>query len=177
MTGSTVVRAATLDDLDQLAEVWHEAWHDAHAGIVPEELTRIRTLDNFRSRLPAMLPHVRVAVPAGDVVGLCAIREDELYQLFVARRARGSGAAVALIADAEMRLLETGITNAWLACAVGNERAARFYERNGWRRRGTMINPSQTERGTFPLDVWRYEKALGTTAPASRIPPRPPGRS
>lgn len=48
----------------------------------------------------------------------------------------------------------------WLACAIGNDRAARFYEKNGWRRAGTIINEADTERGPFPLEVWRYEKPL-----------------
>ena len=165
MTDSPLVRDATLGDFEQLADVWHEAWHDAHEAIVPRELTRIRTRDNFRSRLPAMLPNLRVAVPNGRIVGLCATREDELHQLFVARDARGSGAAAALIADAERRLREAGVKIAWLACAIGNGRAARFYERNGWQRVRTMTNLSETDRGTFSLDVWRYEKALGTNAP------------
>jgi hypothetical protein len=30
-----------------------------------------------------------------------------------------------LIADAEARLAEAGIATAWLACAIGNDRAAR----------------------------------------------------
>jgi len=119
-------------------------------------------LDNFRARLPAMLPQVRVAVSAGQVVGLCVIRDDEVHQLFVAPHARGSGAAVALIEDGEKRLLESGIKTAWLACAIGNDRAARFYERNGWRRVRTMINLSETDTGTFSLEVWRYEKRLST---------------
>lgn len=160
MTGSTHVRDATASDLDQMARVWHEAWHDAHAGIVPPELTRTRTWDNFRSRLPAMLPHARVAVSDGEVVGLCVLREDELHQLFVARHARGSGAAVTLIEDAERRLFERGFEIGWLACAIGNDRAARFYDRNGWRRVRATINLSETDEGTFPLEVWRYEKRL-----------------
>ena len=161
MTEPTLVRDAGLADVEQIAQVWHEAWHDGHAAIVPEELTRIRTLDNFRSRLPAMLPHLRVAEAGGEIVGLCSIREDELFQLFVARRARGKGAAAALIADAEQRLQQSGIRTAWLACAIGNDRAARFYERNGWRRVRTMVNLAETDRGAFSLEVWRYEKRLG----------------
>jgi len=50
---------------------------------------------------------------------------------------------------------------AWLACAIGNERAARFYEKCGWRRVGKMINPLDTPDGVLPLEVWRYEKRLG----------------
>jgi ribosomal protein S18 acetylase RimI-like enzyme len=39
--------------------------------------------------------------------------------------------AAALIADAEAMLAEHGVEMAWLACAVGNNRAARFYEKSG----------------------------------------------
>ena len=49
---------------------------------------------------------------------------------------------------------------AWLACAIGNDRAARFYEKCGWTRMGTMINEAETSRGPFSLEVWRYEKQL-----------------
>ena len=66
------------------------------------------------------------------------------------------------MADAEARLIRSGVETAWLACAIGNERAARFYEKSGWRRVGTMINDCETATGTFPLNVWRYEKSLRT---------------
>jgi len=47
---------------------------------------------------------------------------------------------------------------AWLACAIGNDRAARFYEKHGWHRAGVMVNQLETRNGIFPLDVWRHEK-------------------
>lgn len=93
-------------------------------------------------------------------MGFCLVRGDELYQLFVAAEARGTGAAAALVADAEARLAVAGVEVAWLACAIGNERAARFYEKCGWRRVGTMINPLDTPDGVLPLEVWRYERRL-----------------
>ena len=58
---------------------------------------------------------------------------------------------------------EAGVEIAWLACAIGNEPAARFYEKCGWRRAGIVINQLETLNGTFPLDVWRYEKRLHET--------------
>jgi hypothetical protein len=65
-----------------------------------------------------------------------------------------------LIADAEVRLAENGTAVAWLACAIGNLRAARFYEKSGWHQVGTMVSVLDTPNGPFPLEVWRYEKSL-----------------
>jgi ribosomal protein S18 acetylase RimI-like enzyme len=155
-----VVRAAEETELDALAKLWYEAWQDAHARIVPEELTRARTLESFRQRIRADLPNVRVVGPPGAPVGFCSVKGDELYQLFVSASARGSGVAVALIDDAESRLSKNGVDTAWLACAIGNDRAARFYEKRGWQLTGTVVNRLDTTAGTFPLEVWRYEKAL-----------------
>jgi ribosomal protein S18 acetylase RimI-like enzyme len=158
------VRAAQEGEIGHLARIWYDGWHDAHAKIVPAELTRLRTLESFRDRLQTALPNVRVVGPSGEPVGFSIVKGNELYQLFVASQSRGSGVAAALIADAEARLSESGVATAWLACAIGNERAAKFYEKCGWHRAGTMINYLETSRGKFPLEVWRYEKSL--TRPA-----------
>ena len=154
------IRAAEQSELDQLAQVWLDAWRDAHAQIVPAELARLRTLENFRERMQKELPNVRVAGSPGEPVGFCLVKDDELYQLFVAAKARGTGVAAALMADGEALLAQSGVETAWLACAIGNERAARFYEKCGWRRTGTMSNEAETSEGTFLLQVWRYEKKL-----------------
>lgn len=154
------VRTAETGDIDRLAQVWHDGWQDAHARIVPAELARLRSLESFRQRLEAALPSIRVMGPPGSPVGFCMVRGTELYQLYVAAQSRGSGIAAALIADAEARLAASGVETAWLACAIGNERAARFYEKCGWHRVGVMLNHAETAEGTFPLEVWRYEKSL-----------------
>lgn len=154
------VRAAAEAEILALAKIWYEGWHEAHAQIVPADLTRLRTPESFRERMQAALPDVRVASPPGEPVGFCIVKGDELYQLYVSAQSRGSGVAAALMADAEARLAEHGVKTAWLACAIGNERAARFYEKCGWRRAGTMVYSSETADGAFPLEVWRYEKSL-----------------
>jgi ribosomal protein S18 acetylase RimI-like enzyme len=153
------VRPAQAAEIDHLAKVWYDGWHDAHARILPAELTRIRTLESFRDRLQAALADVRVVGPFPTPVGFCIVKGEELYQLYVSAEARGSGVAAALMADAEARFAEKGVELAWLACAVGNDRAARFYEKRGWRRSGTVIYQPDAADG-MPLEVWRYEKRM-----------------
>ena len=157
------VRNAEAAEIDQLARIWYDAWQDAHAQILPAALTRIRTLESFRDRLEAALANTRVVGGRGDPVGFCIVHDGELYQLFVSARARGTGAAAALVADAEARLSAVGVETAWLACAIGNERAARFYEKCGWQRTGIVTSQLDTPDGIFPLQVWRYEKQLRRT--------------
>jgi len=122
--------------------------------------SRLRTLESFRDRLEAGRASVRVVGSPGAPLGFSMVKDDELYQLYISAQARGTGVAAALIADAEARIAATGFDTAWLACAIGNLRAARFYEKSGWRRVGTVVIDSETSSGSFPLDVWRYEKAL-----------------
>jgi len=60
---------------------------------------------------------------------------------------------------------DVDVNVAWLACAIGNDRAARFYEKCEWTRSGTIINNADTANGPFPLKVWRYEKSLIAAPP------------
>jgi len=154
------VRAAEQSEVGVLAKLWFDGWQDAHLKIVPAELARLRTLESLAGRMQAALSRVRVAGPRGAPVGFHMIKADELYQLYVSARARGTGVAAILMADAETRLAETGIERAWLGCAIGNDRAARFYEKCGWHRVGNVVERLETSSGEFPLEVWRYEKML-----------------
>lgn len=155
------IRQADISEVDRLAKLWYDGWQDAHAQILPAELARLRTLQSFGERLLASLPDVRVAGPLGAPVGLCIIKGDELNQLYVSADARGTGVAAKLLADGEARIRANGLKQAWLACAIGNERAARFYEKNGWQRVDNEVIQLDTPQGLFPLEVWRYEKNVG----------------
>ncbi|MGE3789316.1 MAG: GNAT family N-acetyltransferase [Hyphomonadaceae bacterium] len=123
-------------------------------------MKRIRTPVSFERRVREMLADTRVVGPPGAARGHCMMKEDELNQLYVAPEARGAGAA-ALIADAEQRLAAQGAPLIWLACAIGNDRAARFYEKSGWRNAGIVtIQLDMPDGSLLALDIWRYEKAL-----------------
>src|SRR5512132_437740 len=95
------VRTAEEREIDGLARLWYDGWQDAHAQILPVELRRVRTLDSFRQRLRTALPDTRVVGPPSGPSGFCITKGDELYQIYVSTQARGSGAAGALMADAE----------------------------------------------------------------------------
>jgi len=160
----TNIRDVNSSEIGQLARIWYEGWQDAHARILPVELARLRTLQSFSERLRAALTSVRVAGPADAPVGFCMLKGAELYQLYVSSQARGSGVAAALIVDAEARLRESGVRTAWLACAIGNDRAARFYEKCGWLRTGVATEQLEVPGGTSALEVWRYAKSLQESA-------------
>jgi GNAT superfamily N-acetyltransferase len=160
MAVDATARAMDESEIGAAARIWHVGWHDAHAAVAPAGLTRARTLESFRVRLAAARDDTRVMGPAGAPLGLFMLKADELYQFYVAREARGSGLAASLIAEAEALLAARGVGTAWLACAVGNDRAARFYEKSGWSNARTMVNRLETADGVFEMPVWRYEKGV-----------------
>lgn len=166
-TAGSVLREPLASEVAQLARIWYDGWQDAHARILPAALARVRTLDSFAQRLAAALPRVRVAALPEGPVGFCLVEGDELNQLFVSAAARGSGVAAALVRDAEARLWTSGVRLAWLSCAIGNERAARFYEKSGWLRSAAVTEQLAVPTGSFALEVWRYEKRLQAPQPAA----------
>lgn len=160
MQSALAIRKAEASEVRALARLWYLGWQDAHAAVMPAELARLRTIASFEDRLPEMLADTRVVGEAGAPLGFCTIKHDELDQLFVAPEGRGKGVAAALVADAERRLAAYGVATAWLACAIGNHRAARFYEKCGWHLAATVVHRLSTTDGPFDVEVWRYEKAL-----------------
>lgn len=154
------MRPAQPSDIEALATLWHDGWHDAHSRIVPEALVALRTPDSFRSRTASRFAEMHVMELNTQPAGFFLVSDDELDQFYVAPAARGTGAAAMLMKEAEDRFRTLGVTNVWLACAIGNMRAARFYEKAGWHRAGEQPMNVETSEGPYSLDVWRYEKRL-----------------
>lgn len=159
-TLSATVRDAAESDLDALAKLWFDGWQDAHASILPAEVAKDRTLARFRERLVAALPDTRALIACDVPAGLAMLKDDELYQFYVAASARGTGAAARLMDDVLAQFSARGVAVAWLACAIGNDRAARFYTKIGWHCVGEMTNELTINGSPYPLQVWRYEKAI-----------------
>jgi GNAT superfamily N-acetyltransferase len=145
------LRLAQPADLAPLAQLWCDGWMEAHAAHVPDALLSARTPDSFHTRLLKFGNDLRVAGPAGAPTGLCAVRGAELNQLFVAPSARGTGLAADLLANGEARLATKGVTSAFLLCLIENERAARFYEKQGWQNLGPRPETVDTLDGPFKI--------------------------
>lgn len=154
-----VLRAAAADDVESIARLWHAGWQDGHLGHVPAELTKHRSLADFRRRVPARIDQTTVAVVDGRVVGFVTVHEDEVEQIYVATPARGGGVAGELLQHGE-RVVAASHDTAWLAVASGNARARRFYERSGWHDTGAVDYQAEIDGGTFTVPCRRYEKRV-----------------
>ncbi|MFK7764594.1 MAG: GNAT family N-acetyltransferase [Roseobacter sp.] len=154
------LESPTAESAAQIAIIWEAGWHEAHAAIVPQALTALRTVSSFQARTIEHLAHTCVAKIGSEVVGFCMVKDAEVYQMYVSQASRGTGAARALLEDAERRIRVAEHVTAWLACAVGNQRAAAFYEKCGWHNVGNETMELDTSQGGFPLELWRFEKKL-----------------
>lgn len=148
--------------LEAATQLWTVGWRDGHLGLTPDALVKQRTAESFRTRLWDHRADTVLALQEGGrLAGFYIHDADQLYQFYVAGAARGTGLAGQLIAAAEQKIATKGHAVAWLDCTVGNERAAAFYSKSGWRNTGVRTVGVYTEDGPFAMDVWRFEKTVG----------------
>lgn len=152
-----VIAPAAQDDVIAISQMWHAGWHDGHAAIVSPALVATRTPAEFTARVEVHLPKTFAARSGGVLAGFYMLEGDELYQFYVDGSFRGKGVAAKLMASVEEALKGRV---AWLACSVGNDRAARFYEKAGWTRRGEETYTVETANTPIDVVIWRFEKDL-----------------
>lgn len=155
------LRRAEPGDATAVARLWHDGWHDGHAGHVPLELLAHRTAREFERRTCTRLAHATVATAeqATTLAGFVVVHGPEVEQLYVDVGWRGTGVARRLLAAAEQQIRAAGEDVAWLAVAPGNRRARRFYERWGWVDDGPFENIVEISDGsTMSVPCRRYVK-------------------
>jgi GNAT superfamily N-acetyltransferase len=134
-----------------VADIHVRAWQEAYRGLIPDEFLgaldpadRARTY-TFEASDPAA-PQTVVAVEVGEdgdetILGfttICPSRDadapglGEVVALYVDPGRYRGGVGRLLMAEARRRLEEAGFTDALLWVLDGNDRATRFYEREGW---------------------------------------------
>ena len=129
------IRAARPEDAETLLEIQREASVAAFANIFDPErypYPSDAVLGLWNDTLADPEVEVHVAELDGAPVGVVAIGEEFLSQLYVLPSRQGTGIGGALHDHALKRLGERGITRAKLWTLEENRPARRFYERRGW---------------------------------------------
>ncbi len=141
MSSSVLIRAAQQADADALAAFHVRCWRETYGDAVPEDVyTRLETQgpQQWRQRLTDpqdSATWLAVERDTGDVAGFSTavatgpgdVRPLLLASLYVDERHQGQGLGRALLEHA------VGDAPAYLWVWEDNERAQRFYERNGFR--------------------------------------------
>jgi ribosomal protein S18 acetylase RimI-like enzyme len=150
LSGPTV-RRATEQDLDRVAEIRTRSWQAAYHGIVDDETLAGLSVAEEAGRWRGFWPEfprngsTLLVVEAGGVIaGYALVRhpahEDEalgedvgeLIAIYLDPPAWGRGVVQALFDAAMVELRSGGCQAAVLWTFAANDRARRFYERNGW---------------------------------------------
>lgn len=161
------VRLAERGDARAIAIVRIETWRAAYAGLIlPEVLDRM-DVDHEAQRRHDLWDEYHadprsaelLAEVDGAVVGWSAVGpsidadlpdDGQLYAIYALPRYWSAGIGHALMTDAEARLRRAGFERAHLWVLEGNDRAASFYERHGWREDGVVKDDDQLIRGEHP---------------------------
>ncbi len=158
-----ILRPATTDDVEVVTAIFHEGWHDAHPGLVPEGLTERRTKAAFRDRVSQRITETdetTVAEVDGTVAGFLMVAGDEAEQVYVDRAFRGTGVAALLLTEAERQIAAAGHDVAFLAVVRGNDRAQAFYAKQGWTDEGDVDYPVQALGEDFISPCRRFTKRV-----------------
>lgn len=158
--GWSETRRVALPDHPAIADLWYQAWHDAHGGLFPPELVRHRTPGSFLGRLPGFGNDTYLVEDRSGPVAFAVIEGSEVDQFYLAPRARGTGLAGRVLDDMEHILASRGERVAYIDCTVGNERARRFYRASGY-----------TEIAEEERPVWMPD-GLAATVPTHRLAKR-----
>jgi GNAT superfamily N-acetyltransferase len=146
------VRSGTADDAAGIAAVHVASWQAAYRGLLPHGYLDTLSVADRRQRWTRILadPDPRidtlVAIRAGRVAGFAGVGprrrekpgygDGELYAIYLQPDCWGHGIGFHLHRAALDRLCELGFTTATVWVLGGNQRAVRFYRRNGWRDNG-----------------------------------------
>jgi GNAT superfamily N-acetyltransferase len=145
-----IIRPAQPDEFDEIARVWMNSW--ASTGI---ETASDSLLAKLRARIPLEVEKgwtLHVAEDGGTLAAMLALNLPRLYldQLFVAPEYQGKSLGRILLAFTR-RLLPDEI---WLRCVRENEKAWRWYEREGF-----VFEKQEVEPVTgFVMKYYRWKR-------------------
>ena len=123
-----VIRAARRDEYDEIGRVWMESWVSTGLDTASEAL-----LANLRTRIPREVENgwsLFVVDDDGLIAAMLALHLPKKYldMLFVAPEYQGRSVGRKLLAFTRTLLPD----EIWLRCVRENEKAWRWYEREGF---------------------------------------------
>lgn len=160
MDSTVRVRAATVEDANAIAEVHVETWRETYTGLMPDRFFDASVLDGRRRMWRSILSldpvpgAIVVAQRDGAVVGFAfagssqhpdaskgvePTRDLHLFSIYLLAAEHGTGAGSALLSAA------LGDQPAQLWVLSANDRAREFYERNGFRADGHVVEDPDIE--------------------------------
>jgi ribosomal protein S18 acetylase RimI-like enzyme len=122
------IRPARVDEYDNIARVWMDSWVSTGLDTASEA-----QLSALRARIPREVENgwsLFVADDGGRVAAMLALHLPKMYldQLFVAPQYQGRSLGRRLLAFTRTHLPD----EIWLRCVRENEKAWRWYEREGF---------------------------------------------
>ena len=144
------IRLARADEYDEVARVWMESW--VSTGL--EEASNY-LLANLRARVPREIEKgwtLFVADDGGRIAAVLALHLPDRYldQLFVAPEYQGAGLGRRLLGFTRQHLPD----EIWLRCVRENERAWRWYEREGFVFEKEQFDP----RSDYTMKYYRWKR-------------------
>jgi ribosomal protein S18 acetylase RimI-like enzyme len=145
-----MIRPAHADEYDEIARVWMESW--VSTGL--EQASNV-LLANLRARVPQEVEQgwsLFVADDGGSLAAMLALHLPKLYldQLFVAPHYQGRSLGRKLLAFTRTHLPDEIV----LRCVRENEKAWRWYEREGF-----VFEKEQLEPMTgFVMKHYRWKR-------------------
>ena len=150
MAPPMIIRPALPHEYDEVARVWMESWVTTGLAEASNFL-----LANLRARVRHEIEkgwNLFVADDLGALAAMLALHPGENYldQLFVAPRWQGKSVGRTLLAFARTQLPD----EIWLRCVRENEKAWRWYEREGFVFEKEEVEPSNG----FVMKYYRWKR-------------------
>lgn len=161
-----MIRAATMDEAETLADLHVRCWRETYAGIMPasylDNLKAEDRVEMWRERLAMPDRFIRVAgaQPCGFVISgprrasMPDHADGEIYSIYLLQSAQGQGLGKDLFAAAQRDWLDRSGQALQLSVAAANAGARGFYERMG----GVVVGEGsfQAECQKVPEVIYRF---------------------
>jgi ribosomal protein S18 acetylase RimI-like enzyme len=153
----------SLDDGNrlQVAQFFHDVWHESQAALQPPEKAKYRDLTFFLKRMNDRA-HTVIAFYGKQIAGFVSWTDHQLNSLFVHRDFRNGGVGLRLLLHAEVQMFAAGQSQLELVCVFGNDAAKRFYERYGWKLDRIVMDEREKPEGAIFTKLWILVKARVT---------------